>query len=65
MSDFALGVGIFVVSTALMSLVMVGALRRAQQEGASGQALFGRLLPYLLADLALAVVFVLWLLGHV
>lgn len=64
MSDFALGIVVFVAATSAVTLFMVAALGRARREGVAGQALVGRLAPYFLADLALTVVFALWLLGR-
>jgi hypothetical protein len=65
MNDFTLGIVVFVAATSVVALFMVGALNRARQEGVTGQALLGRLVPYLVADLALTIVFVVWLLGRV
>jgi hypothetical protein len=65
MNDFTLGIVVFVVATSVVALFMVGALNRARQEGVTGRALLWRLAPYLVADLALTAVFVVWLLGRV
>ncbi len=64
MNDLVLGVIVFVVVSAFVSLFLLSALRRARQGGLTGRALLERLLPFFLADLALVALFALWVLTN-
>ncbi len=62
MDPLLLGILVYVVVTGITNVMMLPALRQAQAEGGNP---LPKMLPYLLADGAFTVIFVVWLLGRV
>jgi hypothetical protein len=64
MNQLTLGIIVFVAFNAAFSLGLVSALRSARAAGLQGQAVMMKILPYLLAEGLLTIVFLVWFVSN-
>ncbi len=64
MNQLTLGIIVFVAFNSVFSLGLVFALRNARASGLHGQAALMKMLPYLLGEGLLTIVFVVWLISN-
>lgn len=64
MNTLSVGIIVLVITTSIISFFMFMNLKNARAEGLKGIDLILRLLPFLIADAAFLLVFVLWYLRN-
>jgi len=63
MSSILPGIIVLVVVTSIISAFMIFNLKKFKEENLTSSEILQRLAPFLIADLAFMVIFVVWLIG--